>query len=96
MGFLDIGMAEILLILIVALIIWGPRRIPEIAKTLGRMMHNLRKATTDLTREVTKEIDIEEKDSLLQPRENRGDITKESSDVDLAGQQDRGTQPRAR
>lgn len=96
MGFLDIGAAEILLILIVALIIWGPRRIPEIARTLGRMVHNLRKATFDLTKEVTKEIDAEEKGSPLQPRENKGDNTKESSDVGVVGLQHRGNQPGAR
>jgi len=96
MGFLDIGAAEILLILLVALIIWGPRRIPEIARTLGRMVHNLRKATFDLTKEVTKEIDAEEKGSPLQPRENKGDNTKESSDVGVVGLRHRGNQPGAR
>jgi len=96
MGFLDIGATEILLILIVALIIWGPRRIPEIARTLGRMVHNLRKATFDLTKEVTKEIDAEEKGSPLQPRENKGDNTKASSDVGVVGLRHRGNQPGAR
>jgi len=96
MGFLDIGVAEILLILVVALIIWGPRRIPEIARTLGRMVHNLKKASFDLTKEVTKEIDAEEKGSPLEPRENRGDNTKESSDVGVVGLRHRGSQPRVR
>ena len=96
MGFLDIGGAEILLILIVALIIWGPRRIPEIARTLGRMVHNLRKVTFDLTKEMTKEIDAEEKDSPLQPRESKGDNIKESSDVGVVGPQHRGNKPGAR
>ena len=70
MGFLDMGAPEILLILIVALIIWGPGRIPEIARTIGRMVHNLKKATFDLTAEVTKEKDKEEKGSPSQPGEN--------------------------
>ncbi len=96
MGFLDIGGAEILLILIVALIIWGPRRIPEIARTLGRMVHNLRKVTFDLTKEMTKEIDAEEKGSPLQPGENRGDNTKESSDAGVVGLRHRGNKPGAR
>ncbi len=72
MGFFDIGATEILLVLIIALIIWGPGRIPEIARTLGRMVHNLRKATFDLTAEVTKEIDKEEKESSSQPGKSRG------------------------
>lgn len=96
MGFLDIGVAEILLILVVALIIWGPRRIPEIARTLGRMVHNLRKATFDLTKEMTKEIDAEEKGSPLEPRGNKGDNTKESPDVGVVGLRHRGNKPGAR
>ncbi len=62
MGFLDIGIWEILLILIVALIIWGPRRLPEIGRAVGRILRTLKKASSDLTAELTKEIDDEEKD----------------------------------
>ena len=35
MGFLDMGILEILLVLVVAMIIWGPGKIPEIARMLG-------------------------------------------------------------
>ena len=85
MGFLDMGPLEILLILLVALIIWGPGRIPEIARTLGKTVRALRKATLDLTTTVTKELSIEEeKDRPSQSRANSGDKTKESLDVDKA------------
>ena len=75
MDFFGIGFGEVLLILIVALIIWGPKRLPEIARTLGKTMRALRKATYDLTSAVTKEIDIQEteskeKDRLSQPRQS--------------------------
>ena len=62
MGFLDIGIGEILLILIVALIIWGPGRVVEVGRTLGRIVRTLRKASFDLTTQVTKELEAEEKD----------------------------------
>ncbi len=61
MDFFGIGSGEILLVLIVALIIFGPGRIVEIAQRLGKMMHTLRKASFDLTSQVTRELDIEEK-----------------------------------
>lgn len=63
MGFLDIGTGELLLILIIALIVLGPRRIVEVGRTLGKMVRNLKKATSDLTTAVTKEIDGESKNS---------------------------------
>ena len=68
MDFFGIGFGEVILILLVALIIWGPKRLPEIARTLGRTMRALRKATYDLTSAVTKEIDIQETESKEKDR----------------------------
>ena len=62
MGFFDIGIGEILMILVVAVIIWGPRRIPEIGRTIGKVLRTLKKASSDLTAELTKEIDSDKKD----------------------------------
>ena len=61
MDFFGMGMGEILLILVVALIIWGPGRITEIGRTLGKMTRTLKKATFDLTSQVTKEMEDEGK-----------------------------------
>ncbi len=63
MDFFGIGLGEVLLILVLALIIWGPRRLPQIARTLGRTLHSLRKATSDFTTQITRDIDIEEEES---------------------------------
>ena len=80
MGFLDIGLGEILLILVVALIIFGPGRIPEIARTMGRIVRNLKKATSDLTTTITKELDVEEKNRSLQSGTNSDGNDKKTSD----------------
>ena len=91
MGFLDMGPLEILFILIVALIIWGPSRVPEIARTLGRTLRTLRKATTDITATVNRELDMEEKDRRLQSSEKNSDKTKEASPEERAESKDTGT-----
>ncbi len=78
MDFLGMGTGEILLIIIVALLIWGPNRIVEIARTLGKVVRNLRNMTADLTNVVTREIDLAEKGHLSPPKANN-DQTKESS-----------------
>ncbi|MBA7656471.1 Sec-independent protein translocase protein TatB [subsurface metagenome] len=78
MDFFGIGTGEILLILVVALIIWGPNRLPQIARTMGKTVRALKKATYDLTSEVTKEIDIKEKDNPPQPRQDSGTKPKHS------------------
>jgi Tat protein translocase TatB subunit len=61
MDFFGIGAGELLLILIVALIIWGPSRLPKIARTLGSVTRQLKKATSDFTTAIAREADLEEK-----------------------------------
>ena len=43
-----IGATELLVILVVALIVFGPTRLPELARSLGRAMGEFRRASTDL------------------------------------------------
>ena len=76
MDFFGIGFGELLLVLILALIIWGPRRLPEIARTLGKVARTLKKASSNLTTEITK--GIEDERSHLPPKEQHVDKTGES------------------
>ncbi len=55
MNIFGIGMLEILIILIVALIILGPAKTVHMAKNAGRMMGEVRRAFTDLSRAVEEE-----------------------------------------
>jgi TatA/E family protein of Tat protein translocase len=60
MEFFGMGPLEILVILIVGLIIFGPDKIPHLARNLGKGVAAIKKAANDLTSEVTKELeDIE-------------------------------------
>jgi len=49
-----IGMPELLLILGLALIVLGPKKLPELAKTLGKGLSEFRRATEDLKDEFRK------------------------------------------
>ena len=51
---------EILLILVMALIIWGPGKLPEIARTLGKTVRALKKTSFDFTTALTREIEKKE------------------------------------
>jgi len=88
MDFFGMGMGEILLILVVALLIWGPGRIVEIGRTLGRIVGTLRKASFDLTKQLTRELEDEEKYLPPQSRTDSGDKTKESADTGKAESSD--------
>ena len=60
MNFFGMGIWEVLIILIVALLIGGPGRIVEIATKLGKMARTLKRASFDLTAQVAKELKVEE------------------------------------
>ena len=58
--FESIGMQELILIGAIALIIFGPRKLPQMARTVGKMMAEFRKATSDFKETWEKEVDFEE------------------------------------
>lgn len=47
-----IGMPELLVILAVALIVLGPKRLPEVARALGKAMAEFRRATSGISEEI--------------------------------------------
>ncbi len=49
-----IGMPELMVILVVALIVLGPSRLPEIARALGKGLAEFRRATADVNDEIRK------------------------------------------
>ena len=55
----SLGMPEILLILVIALIIFGPRKLPELGKTLGQSLAQFRRASDDFKRQWEDEVAIE-------------------------------------
>lgn len=55
----SLGVPEILFILVLALLIFGPRRLPEIGKTLGKAMGEFRRATSDLKSSIEREVNLE-------------------------------------
>jgi TatA/E family protein of Tat protein translocase len=56
----SLGVPELLLIFFVILIVFGPRRIPEIGRTLGKALGEFRKATDDLKNTIDREVRLEE------------------------------------
>ncbi|HEY7696877.1 MAG TPA: twin-arginine translocase TatA/TatE family subunit, partial [Vicinamibacteria bacterium] len=54
-----LGGPELFLILVVALIVFGPRKLPEIGKSLGRMMAEFRKASNEFKRTIEYEVEAD-------------------------------------
>lgn len=49
-----IGMPELMVIMVVALVVLGPKRLPEIARALGKGLAEFRRATSDINEELQK------------------------------------------
>lgn len=64
----SLGAPELIFILVLALIIFGPRRLPEIGRTLGRAMGEFRRATTDFKRAVDTELTLDEVRTESKPK----------------------------
>src|SRR4051794_30460796 len=54
-----LGGPEVILILVVALIVFGPRRLPEIGKSMGKMLAEFRMASNDFKRTIDDELEAE-------------------------------------
>lgn len=71
----NIGFPELLIILLIALLIFGPRKLPEVGKNVGRALREFRRASDELKDRLENEIRAEDLRDLQE--ELRKDITKD-------------------
>jgi TatA/E family protein of Tat protein translocase len=56
----SIGMPELIIIFVIALIIFGPRKLPELGRSLGKSLAEFKRASNELKSTLEEEIRIEE------------------------------------
>lgn len=56
----SIGMAEMVVIFLIALLVFGPRKLPELGKSLGRSLAEFKRASNELRNTLEDEVRIEE------------------------------------
>lgn len=54
--FFDLGSGEIILILLVLFVVLGPQRLPEVARTLGKTINEMKRASAGFKNEINKEV----------------------------------------
>lgn len=55
-----IGMPELIVIMVIALIIFGPRKLPELGRSLGRSLNEFKRASNELKHTLDEEIRVDE------------------------------------
>ena len=76
-----IGMPELLLILAIALIVIGPKKLPDLAKSLGRTLREFKKATNELKETIQIDEDLTD---VKKSFEDFGDDIKDSMSLDAS------------
>ena len=87
-----LGMQEMLIILVVALIVFGPRKLPQIGKTLGKSIAEFRRTSTELRSTLEREVQMEE---FRAARSEVSELKKDVTDLGRGLDPDRGSGPPA-
>lgn len=87
-----LGMQEMLIILVVALIVFGPRKLPQIGKTLGKSIAEFRRTSTELRSTLEREVQMEE---FRAARSEVSELKKDVADLGRGLDPDRGSGPPA-
>ncbi len=100
----SIGITELIVIFVVALIVIGPKRLPDLAKTLGKTLRDFKRATSDFQESINLDDDFEIEPSKTEDsahagtdweesEENRIDPAGEHPDKDAADKEDSENEP---
>ena len=79
-----IGMPELIVILVIALIVIGPQKLPEIARSLGKGLAEFKRATEDMKRS------IDDETAAMEEKEAVAKEAAATQDADLQGKASEG------
>ena len=91
MNFLGIGPAELIFILVIALIVFGPKRLPEIGRTLGKTMREFRSVSEELTSQLREELETASKEIEAVSADVKGTLEAASEEMQAVSEDVKGT-----
>src|SRR3974390_2960115 len=76
----NLGMADSLILMVLALVVFGPRRLPQIGRQIGKLMYEFRKASNDFKFQMEEELRLsEEADRRKKEEEERKRVAAETA-----------------
>lgn len=86
--FLDFGSGEIILILLVLFVVLGPQKLPEVARTLGKTINEMKRASAGFKNEINKEVQKLERETryndFLQQKEQQKPVVEETVQTQIS------------
>ncbi len=73
--FPNVGPTELIIILVLALIVFGPKRLPEIGRSIGRSLREFRRASDEIRGEIERDLDP---DQTTPPPQNQSETAQSS------------------
>src|SRR5229473_7703494 len=80
----SLGTSELLVILAAALIFFGPRRLPQLSRQLGKSLSEFRRASEDFKRTWEREVNLENVENGIEPREDNSILDKAAERIRAA------------
>tara|TARA_B100001167_G_C16761657_1_gene301788 strand:+ start:344 stop:640 length:297 start_codon:yes stop_codon:yes gene_type:complete len=74
-----VGVPEMIIILVIALIVFGPRKLPDLGKSVGKALGEFKRASNDLRNTLDEEIRIEDKQSGKDNSSKKSETIQESN-----------------
>ena len=78
-----LGMPEILMILAIALIVIGPKKLPDLAKTLGRAMGEFKRSAQDFKKSIDVDTTVRDFDDISLSRHDASSTIKDDTDSEI-------------
>ena len=84
MNIFGVGLPEVTVILILALLIFGPKKLPELGKQLGKTLKSLKKASNEFQNEIDQVMNEEDKDESPKSIESnqKNELNQEKIDLE--------------
>ena len=84
MNIFGVGLPEVTVILILALLIFGPKKLPELGKQLGKTLKSLKKASNEFQNEIDQVMNQEDKDESVKSIESNqtNEVNQEKIDLE--------------
>lgn len=80
--FFDFGTGEIFLIVLAIFLVFGPKKIPELARTMGKVVNQIKKASEEVKSEINKEADRQEREDKLKKYREQVNIVESEGPVE--------------
>lgn len=87
----SIGMPELIVIFVIALIIFGPRKLPELGRSLGRSINEFKRASNELKNTLEEEIRVDEQRATTAKPATPAQTTEASAPADQSVSRSSGT-----